>query len=1490
MAIPTLGTMIAAVGSPAEWGPVSTSKIYWDDVNGSLGVEGKGLLKFVGAPTAQPTVAPAIEFSIYIYQPYHMPWVEGTLETYASEGYTANLSNDNDWRSGCDSSQALGLKAVASASVLDCSSMTNAYTLIYLDEKIASVKDHPALLCYRGYDEPGASVFTQLGEMVAFVRARDPNHYYWINLYSMYAPPSHLGGYVRVKTTEFSSVGGKLTITSDTSDWINNDFVVYTVGPGTTALSALTVNTTYYIRNKASRTSKTFELSLAEDGESISFTNDGSGTDHLFSYAMPGADATERYNNYISRYITAVQPDLFSYDYYPYKNVGGDLLANYFLNLSLVRTATKLAGIPFVQVVQTYSSQGQPTEPPTPGGGENMRLPTDSEVRFQVYASLTYGARGVHYFKRWTYAGEEGNIDDGPYLNFVKRPLTYCLQQLNSELAYLGPELSKWESIAVYHTGTLPTGCDAIPANCLFQVTGDNFCVGLFGLDGVTSAFMIMNKDCVTARETTITIPHGYYFEEFDHLTNAWLPIIPLEHSLSITLAPGDGRLFKMVFLSNALLSDCSVGIGENNPQGTLHVASGPASNDLILNQAATTNLVTNPSFEIGVTGWGDAGTHVATRITTDSVFGGACLEVVNTTQELTGFNNSFESVVGLPNILDFLSAGNHNGERITTDSTAGIACAEITATGSGASGKNFGLNLTLDNNTPYLISFYAKSISGSNQLHLEPWGTNDLPTITLTSSWVKYTVRWTTNTIYNLHNFIYWWLLDVEGEGVFRLDDIHIMKAGGGSNSASYNLTLDNSTPYTLSFYAKSTSGSNQLQVTPWGTNDLPLITLTPDWVRYTVTWTTHDQYYGQHVVYWWLNEPGTFRLDGVQVEKLSSVTPYCDGTFGPGYAWTGTPHASTSTRAAGASFFHQTINCGGGIGTAGDLLVGGTATVASIKLPTGSAVNKILTSAADGTGSWKTLTDVGVAGTHLIDGLFHIAEGLTSGHFLKATAQNAFSFAAHGLTYSDVGAEASGVVATHAALITGVHGLVFTAGKTLTMTESLTLNALPVGGLSVATAANTLGSLDVGLTTQVLIGGGAGTVPAWGTDIPTAVTIGSGYIYRASGTDVAVADGGTNLSSYAIGDILYASAATTIGKLAVGTVGKILRAGATIPAWSTLTIPDTAAIGTILHASAANVISALGAGGAGTLLMGAGAAAPAWTTPTWPNAATTTGAYLRADGTNFIQSTLVLPNAAVKGAILYGSATNVISALAAGTAGYMLETTGAAGSETPGWVLCTGTGAPVRAGSPTFTTKITTPAIEITDGGTIGLGAGKGLIQFDDETTDSISFSNCNIGIGITDLKAWHAGYGAIEFYNSAIMFGRSSTVLNFISNGYYNGAGAWKKKADGVGIAIGFGAGTFAIYPNLTSTADSDFLLTTVALNVANSGGVSIGDATDPGDNNFYVVGTAKVAGAFGCNNVTPQTKATLLADATDAASALTRINAIIDILQNYGLMNT
>ncbi len=101
-------------------------------------------------------------------------------------------------------------------------------------------------------------------------------------------------------------------------------------------------------------------------------------------------------------------------------------------------------------------------------------------------------------------------------------------------------------------------------------------------------------------------------------------------------------------------------------------------------------------------------------------------------------------------------------------------------------------------------------------------------------------------------------------------------------------------------------------------------------------------------------------------------------------------------------------------------------------------------------------------------------------------------------------------------------------------------------------AGTANTITGLTASAS-KILVTNGS-SVPGWATDLPTAVTIGSGYIYRASGTDVAVADGGTGRSSWTQYLIPYASTTTALSQIAIGTSGQpLVSAGAgSAPAFS--------------------------------------------------------------------------------------------------------------------------------------------------------------------------------------------------------------------------------------------------------------------------------------------------------------------------------------------------
>src|SRR5438045_2934260 len=92
---------------------------------------------------------------------------------------------------------------------------------------------------------------------------------------------------------------------------------------------------------------------------------------------------------------------------------------------------------------------------------------------------------------------------------------------------------------------------------------------------------------------------------------------------------------------------------------------------------------------------------------------------------------------------------------------------------------------------------------------------------------------------------------------------------------------------------------------------------------------------------------------------------------------------------------------------------------------------------------------------------------------------------------------------------------------------------------------------------------------------------------------TPLPAASGGTGQASYAIGDLLYASGATTLSKLADVAAGSYLRAGGvtTAPVWSTLTLPNAATQGDLLVATGANAIGSVAAVATGQVLTSAGA-----------------------------------------------------------------------------------------------------------------------------------------------------------------------------------------------------------------------------------------------------------------------------------------------------------
>lgn len=233
--------------------------------------------------------------------------------------------------------------------------------------------------------------------------------------------------------------------------------------------------------------------------------------------------------------------------------------------------------------------------------------------------------------------------------------------------------------------------------------------------------------------------------------------------------------------------------------------------------------------------------------------------------------------------------------------------------------------------------------------------------------------------------------------------------------------------------------------------------------------------------------------------------------------------------------------------------------------------------------------------------------------------------------------------------------------------------------------------------------------------TALLKAVTITFGWAGLLS-----VARGGTGIGSYAVGDLLYASAGATLSKLAGVAAGSYLRSGGvtTAPVWSTLTLPNSAVTGDLLYASGANAMALRAIGSANDVLTVAGGL-PTWAPPaaaatvtiandtttnasmfpTWVTANTgnlplkVTSTKLSFNpSTGILALATALPvtsggtglSAAATGDLLYGSAANTLSRLAIGSSTNVLTVSGGL----PVWA------APAAAGSVTITDDTTTNA----------------------------------------------------------------------------------------------------------------------------------------------------------------------------------------------------
>lgn len=151
------------------------------------------------------------------------------------------------------------------------------------------------------------------------------------------------------------------------------------------------------------------------------------------------------------------------------------------------------------------------------------------------------------------------------------------------------------------------------------------------------------------------------------------------------------------------------------------------------------------------------------------------------------------------------------------------------------------------------------------------------------------------------------------------------------------------------------------------------------------------------------------------------------------------------------------------------------------------------------------------------------------------------------------------------------------------------MSLIITPDGVLSVTGTANRI-TVSAGPTPVIDISGAY----VGQASITTLGTIATG---TWSATTIAPTKGGTGLTSYVSGDILYASASNVLSALAKGTDGQVLKLASGIPSWASVASGLTGTTGDLISFSGTNTASNISAVATGSILASAGTG----TLPVW-------------------------------------------------------------------------------------------------------------------------------------------------------------------------------------------------------------------------------------------------------------------------------------------------
>ena len=158
----------------------------------------------------------------------------------------------------------------------------------------------------------------------------------------------------------------------------------------------------------------------------------GARLERYYGGALP--ESGYSYEQYLRDFAKIMDPDVVMYDAYIFRE--GGATTNPFPTLSTARKVALEVAKPYWSFVQSHSDERR-----------GYRMPSESDLRMQVFTHLTSGYTGIGYF---TYEDQQGPAMVSN-ATLERRPIYYHVARLNQEVRHIGQTLRFLTSTAVHY-------------------------------------------------------------------------------------------------------------------------------------------------------------------------------------------------------------------------------------------------------------------------------------------------------------------------------------------------------------------------------------------------------------------------------------------------------------------------------------------------------------------------------------------------------------------------------------------------------------------------------------------------------------------------------------------------------------------------------------------------------------------------------------------------------------------------------------------------------------------------------------------------------------------------------------------------------------------------------------------------------------------------------------------------------------------------------